>query len=101
MILEEKGLGIDAYLLSCPQLADLEKAAEVLEAEALADWLSGDGSWTSVASWEGVIHVPENSRYGDMIFSADPDTGRVELTLIYSGCDENGRLRTRNEVVTF
>ena len=101
MILEEEGLGMDAYMVSYPQPADLEKVPEALEGEALADWLGGDGSWTPVATWEGVIHVPERNRYVDMMFSADPDTNRVELTLIYSGCDEQGRLRTRNEVVTF
>ncbi|KAH8887023.1 hypothetical protein GQ53DRAFT_693916 [Thozetella sp. PMI_491] len=101
ILVEEQGLGIDIPPLVYAGAVDVDRWAEPINGERLEDWLEGDEKWTAKASWEGMAFVPEKRRCIDIMFNADYEAQYVNLTMIFSGLDENGQLCMDSSLVSF
>ncbi len=81
--IEEEGLGITIPLPLSLSATDLDKWADSIDGDGHSDWLDGDEAWLTDGSWVGSRLVPERQRLVDTLFSADADTGIVDLTIIF------------------
>ncbi|KAH8912344.1 hypothetical protein BR93DRAFT_954926 [Coniochaeta sp. PMI_546] len=70
-----------------------------LVAETEEYWLGGDENWTSMHSWDGIARIPEESRVVMTGVTADIETGRIELDLVFSGGDTVASHKTEEVVI--
>ncbi|OIW31917.1 hypothetical protein CONLIGDRAFT_667736 [Coniochaeta ligniaria NRRL 30616] len=108
MQIEEEGLRgiipeesyLDMVALDVSKDKGFHKCAERNLAEETEEyWLGGDENWTTTHSWDGIVSIPEESRLVMTGITADTESGRIELDLVFSGGETVESQKTEEVVI--